>query len=116
MGIRELMVLIAGIIVLTSITFGSVMGGDIYDPEVEDETGDTQDPGMAFRDIESAWFGDEANTTLKISMKVAGEPPGLMDLANAQDTTIFEYEVYFDVEGRSYAVDNEKDDRPGNNS
>jgi hypothetical protein len=27
-----------------------------------------------------------------------------MDLANAQDTTVYEYEVYFDVEGVGYAV------------
>jgi hypothetical protein len=104
MGTRELLVLLAGIIVLTSITLGSAMAGDIYDPEVEDEVGETGDPTMAFRDIESAWFGGESNSTLDVSMKLVGEPPGLMDLASAQDTTVFEYEVYFDVEGIGYAV------------
>lgn len=104
MGIRDLLALLIGIFVISSITFGSVMAGDIYDPEVEDDTGETQDPTMAFRDIESAWFGEEGEFSLNISLNLVGEPPGLMDLANAQDTTVFEYEVYFDVEGVGYAV------------
>jgi len=104
MGKRDLLALLSSILIAVCIISGSVLGGDLYNPEVEDDTGETDDPTMAFRDIESAWFGGETNSTMEVSLKLVGEPPGLMDLANAQDTTIFEYEVYFDVEGVGYAV------------
>jgi hypothetical protein len=82
------------------------LAGDEINPEVDDDTGDAGDgsePGNQFRDIDAAWFG-ESNTSVEIYMKMAGSPPGLMDLVNNPDTTTFEYEIYFDVEGESFAV------------
>jgi hypothetical protein len=79
------------------------MAGDEVNPEIEDDTGEGNGAGGQFRDIDAAWFSED-NDTVIISLKMAGSPPGLMDLANQQDTTVYEYEVYFDVEGTSYAV------------
>ncbi|UCF09043.1 MAG: hypothetical protein JSW28_05000 [Thermoplasmata archaeon] len=104
MGKRYLWVLITVSILAFTMAFPTVMGGDQYDPEVEDDIGDSEDPAMQFRDIEAAWLGGEGNTTLEIALKLVGEPPGLADLASAQDTATFDYEVYFDVGGTGYAV------------
>ncbi len=98
------LVLLCVLFFLSSLILGSAIAGDELNPEVEDDTGETEDPTKQFRDIDAGWFGGEDNATLTIYLKLAGAPPGLADLAQAQDTTTFEYEVYFDVEGKSYAV------------
>lgn len=108
MNVKVSLVILIAIFMMFGFILTPVLGGDENNPEVDDETGETNEPGREFRDIESAWFGGgeqgETNNTLRISLKMAGSPPGLMDLAQTQDTTTFEYEVYFDVNGRSYAV------------
>jgi hypothetical protein len=101
MRFNNSLILIISLFFLSSIILGTVMAGDDVNPEIEDGTG--EEPGNPFRDIASAWFS-ENNASVIIKMKMAGQPPGLMDLANQQDTTIYEYEVYFDVEGKSFAV------------
>ncbi|MHA2281178.1 MAG: NEW3 domain-containing protein [Promethearchaeota archaeon] len=95
------MIIIITLLFLSSIILGTAFAGDDLNPEVDDDT--DEQPGNPFRDIVSAWFS-ESNTTVIIKLMMAGSPPGLMDLANNPDTTIYEYEVYFDVEGTSYAV------------
>jgi hypothetical protein len=79
------------------------LAGDQNNPEVSDETGETTEPQRQFRDIEAAWFS-ESNTTIIVQMKLVGPPPDLYQFAQNIDTTTFDYEVYFDVEGVGYAV------------
>jgi hypothetical protein len=95
------LILIIMLLFVSSVILGVASGGSDLDPEVSDDT--DEQPGNPFRDIVSAWF-DETNDTVIIKLMMAGSPPGLMDLANQQDTTIYEYEVYFDVEETSYAA------------
>jgi hypothetical protein len=104
MKVKISIVLLITLFFIMGFILTPVLGGDETDPEVEDETGETNEPGREFRDIDSAWFGPETNDTIMIYLKLAGSPPGLMDLAQTQDTTIFEYEVYFDIDGKGYAV------------
>lgn len=101
MRFKNSLILIISLIFFTSIISGTAMAGDESFPEIDDDTG--EEPGSPFRDIVSAWFNED-NVSIIISLKMAGSPPGLMDLANQQDTTVYEYEVYFDVEGVSYSV------------
>lgn len=101
MKFKYSMILIITLFFLSSIILGTVYAGDDLNPEIDDDT--DEQPGNPFRDIVSAWFS-ETNDTVIIKLMMAGSPPGLMDLANQQDTTIYEYEVYFDVEGTSYAA------------
>jgi hypothetical protein len=101
MRFKNSLILIISLIFLSSIILGTAMAGDESNPEIRDDTG--EEPGSPFRDIDSAWF-EENNVSIIISLKMDGSPPGLMDLANQQDTTVYEYEVYFDVEGVSYSV------------
>ena len=103
MKVRNLLVLITMLFFITSLTLGTALAGDENDPEVEDDTGEINEPGREFRDIAAAWFS-ETNETIKITMKLAGPPPSLYDFAQGIDTTTFDYEVYFDVEGIGYAV------------
>lgn len=103
MRFNNSLILTISLFFLSSIVLGTVMAGSDVDPEISDNTGDNNGQGSQFRDIVSAWFS-ETNKTVLIHMKMDGSPPGLMDLANQQDTTVYEYEVYFDVEGKSYAV------------
>jgi hypothetical protein len=104
MKVKISIILLITLFLMLSFFLTPVLGGDETNPEVDDETGETNEPGREFRDIDSAWFGPETNDTIMISIKMAGSPPGLMDLAQTQDTTIFEYEVYFDIDGKGYAV------------
>jgi hypothetical protein len=104
MKVKISLVLLIALFLMFGFIIIPVLGGDESDPEVDDTTGETNEPGREFRDIESAWFGPETNGTIMIYLKLAGSPPGLMDLAQTQDTTIFEYEVYFDINGKGYAV------------
>lgn len=104
MKVKISLVLLITLFFIMGFILMPVLGGDESNPEVDDTTGETNEPGREFRDIESAWFGPETDDTIMIYLKMAGSPPGLMDLAQTQDTTIFEYEVYFDIDGNGYAV------------
>jgi hypothetical protein len=104
MKVKISLVLLITFFLMFGFILTPVLGGDESNPEVDDTTGETNEPGREFRDIESAWFGPETDDLITISLKLAGSPPGLMDLAQAQDTTTFEYEVYFDINGKGYAV------------
>lgn len=104
MKFKNLVVLIITLFFIASFTLGTALAGDENDPEVDDDTDETAEPGRKFRDIDAAWFGDETNNTINIYLKLAGTPPGLVDLMDNPDTTTYEYEVYFDVEGVGYAV------------
>jgi hypothetical protein len=105
MNVKNIVVVLISLFFVSSLTLGIAMAGDENYPEVDDSIGDTENSDLGFRDIAAAWFGedDEGNYTI-ISLKMAGSPPGLMDLANNPDTTTYEYEVYFDVGGQGYAV------------
>ncbi len=103
MKAKNLAILLITIFFISSSIFGKALAGDENNPEVEDETGETTEPQRGFRDIDKAWFG-ETNDTLLIYMKLAGSPPSLYEFAQNIDTTAFDYEVYFDVEGQGYAV------------
>jgi hypothetical protein len=102
MKAKNLTVLLTLLFFVLSMTFGTALAGDETDPEVDDGIGDTE-PGREFRDIDAAWFS-ETNDTIKISLRLAGPPPSLLDFAQGIDTTTFDYEVYFDVEGTGYAA------------
>jgi hypothetical protein len=104
MKVKISLVLLIALFFILGFILTPVLGGDESNPEVDDTTGETNEPGREFRDIDSAWFGPETEDTIIISLKLAGSPPGLMDLAQTQDTTIFEYEVYFDINGNGFAV------------
>ncbi len=97
-GLSLLMILL----MLVSLS-APVLGGDIDDPEVTDDTGSGDAP-EDFKDIDSAWFGDEGNQTLGIRLRVVGPPISFLEGLGQQDTTPIEYEVYFDVDGNNYAV------------
>ncbi|ODS37921.1 MAG: hypothetical protein A7315_03455 [Candidatus Altiarchaeales archaeon WOR_SM1_79] len=101
MNVKKLLVLLISLFFLSCFICSSVFAGSQDDPEIIDNTGDTDDSGWQFRDIESAWFS-ETNLTVIISLKLAGPPPNFISWD--RDTTTFHYEVYFDVEGSSYAV------------
>lgn len=103
MNVRNFLILLTCLLFISSFTFGMVLAGDQNNPEVEDDTGETQDAGRQFRDIDDAWFS-ESNDTIDVYMKLAGPPPSLYEFAQNIDTKTFEYEVYFDVEGFGYAV------------
>jgi hypothetical protein len=103
MKFNNSVIFLISLLFLWSIIIGTAMAGDDVNPEIDDDTGENNEPQSQFRDIVSAWFS-ETNTTVIIRLKLEGTPPGLMDLANNPDTTVYEYEVYFDVEDSSYAV------------
>ncbi len=103
MNVRNFLILLICLLFISSLTFSMALAGDQNKPEVDDETGETTEPQRQFRDIEAAWFS-ESNTTIIVHMKLVGPPPSLYDFAQNIDTTTFDYEVYFDVEGIGYAV------------
>ncbi|UCE73350.1 MAG: hypothetical protein JSV56_09985 [Methanomassiliicoccales archaeon] len=102
MSIRNFLVLLIGLLFASSFTLGTALAGDETNPEVDDGLGDTGDSTRQFQDIDSAWF-DETNTSVIVSMKMAGPPPSVQSLLN-EDITPFDYEVYFEVEGTNYAA------------
>jgi hypothetical protein len=104
MNINKALIILLSLFFLWSIILGTAIAGDDVNPEVSDDTGETEDPSMQFRDIDSVWIGDEGNDTIQMHMKLVGNPPGFADLAQTQDTETYDYEVYFDVEDKSYAV------------
>lgn len=100
MKAKNLAILLTSLFVISSITLSTVFAGDETNPEVDDDTGDGE---SEFRDIDAVWFSeDEGGNHTVIHMMLAGSPPGFInwDL----DTTTYDYEVYFDVDGRGYAV------------
>lgn len=107
MNVKNSVVLLIALLFVINFIFCTAIAGDQSDPEVKDTTGDstsTGEPGSSFRDIEAAWFGPEpTNETLEIHLKMAGAPPGLMDLRQ-EPSDNYDYEVYFDVDGKGYAV------------
>jgi hypothetical protein len=100
---KKSLVSLWALLFILSIMLSTAYAGDEFDPEVNDSTGETDDPTKQFRDIDAAWFSEDENNLI-ISLKLAGAPPGLADLGQNQDTTNFDYEVYFDVEGQGYAA------------
>ncbi len=106
MNVKNILVLLTAQLFVFSLTIGIAIAGSENSPEVDDTIGETDNPERKFRDIAAAWFKEsevDENLTI-ISLKLAGSPPGLMDLANNPETSTFDYEVYFDVEGTGYAV------------
>ncbi len=103
MNVRKFLVLLTILLFISNFTFGLALAGDQNYPEVDDDTGETPEPQRQFRDIDAAWFS-ESNDTIDVYMKLAGPPPSLYEFTQNIDTTTFDYEVYFDVEGVGYAV------------
>jgi len=103
MNVWNFLVLLTTLLFISNFTFGMALAGDQNNPEVDDDTGEISEPQRQFRDIDAAWFS-ETNDTIDVYMKLAGAPPSLYEFAQNIDTTTFDYEVYFDVEGVGYAV------------
>ncbi len=103
MNVRNFLVLLSTLLFISNFTFGIALAGNQNSPEIQDDTDDTPEPQRQFRDIDAAWFS-ESNNTIDVYMKLAGPPPDLYQFAQNIDTTTFDYEVYFDVEGVEYAV------------
>jgi hypothetical protein len=101
MKVRKTAILIIIIIFLLNLTVGFTLAGDESNPEIQDNQ--SGDGDTDFRDIDKAWFRDEENTTL-IYLKLAGAPPDLGTWLGEADTTNYDYEVYFDVNGVGYAA------------
>ena len=74
MKVKISLVLLITLFFILGFILTPVLGGDETNPEVDDETGETNEPGREFRDIESAWFGPETNDTIMIYLKLAGSP------------------------------------------
>jgi hypothetical protein len=104
MKVKGSLVILISLIMILNIIISTAIAGDETNPEVDDETGEASEPGRDFWDITAAWIGDESNDTINIYLKLAGPPPSLWDFSNDPDTTTYDYEVYFDVEGVGYAV------------
>lgn len=101
MKVRKTAILIIIIFFLLNLTMNLVLAGTENNPEINDGTGDGD---VEFRDIEKAWFGPETNSTITISMKLAGAPPTFQQWTSEMDATNYDYEVYFDVNGAGYAA------------
>ena len=104
MKVKGSLVILITLLIILNIIISTAIAGDEVNPEVDDDTGEASEPGRDFWDIAAAWIGDETNNTISIYLKLAGPPPSLWDFTNDPDTTTYDYEVYFDVEGTSYAV------------
>ncbi|UCG69480.1 MAG: hypothetical protein JSV09_00185 [Thermoplasmata archaeon] len=104
MKVKGSLVILISLLLILNIIISTAIAGDEVNPEVDDETGEASEPGREFWDIAAAWIGDETNGTVSIFLKLAGPPPSLWDFSNEPDTTTYDYEVYFDVEGTNYAV------------
>lgn len=104
MKVKGTLVILISLLFVFNIIISTAIAGDEVNPEVDDETGEASEPGREFWDISAAWIGDESNDTINIYLKMAGPPPSLWDFSNDPDTTTYDYEVYFDVEGVGYAA------------
>jgi len=94
---------VAVLLILTSFwALPTALAGDENLPEIRDGPGDSTS-GKASRDVLTAWFHDETNDTIDItlhtsSLELYTDPSELTNLPTS------EYEVYFTVGDASYAV------------
>ncbi|MEW5761349.1 MAG: NEW3 domain-containing protein, partial [Candidatus Thermoplasmatota archaeon] len=88
---------------LLTLTFWQGEGGNETEPEIVDVPADSTS-GKSSRDLLSAWFGDETNSSFAITIKVTKLEyfTPWDDIKKLPQT---EYGVYFDFLGRTYRAD-----------